>query len=407
MDVMVRATGLDLATLDLAAHGIRLAGSLDAEVRARGVVTQPRLDGALTFAGVRFRAEGVPGIDKLAGKIVFDREEVRIERLAGTLGRGPFQVSGTVAIRDGRPGAADLRIVADNAQLLRSEGVRMRTDLDLTVKGTGQKDLTVSGQVTLQSLKVGATGLLAAQDIETILAGIRSSPALATLPLTTDPALKDIRLDLTLLIPEGAVHVRTNLVKATANGRLLVGGTLAVPRPRGRIYVPEGTVFLIAGRLELEKPVITFKEGEPLVPWIDGRATARVSGVEIFVDVSGSASNAKVLLSSVPPHSAPDIVSLILTGATRENLGSDALSGMASAYVLRQLSSSFSEDDEDSVLSDLVSRIEVEFDDRKTGSGGIPGFTATARILDWLFVRGRQESALDYGFDLIFRLTFP
>ncbi len=406
--VVLGITGLDLGTLPLASEGIRLAGSADAKVEVSGILPNPEFDGTLTLADVRFRTAGAPGIDKLGGTIRFNRERITIERLAGTLGRGAFEVTGDVAINSGQPGAANLRIQADNAQLVRSEGMRLRTDLDLTLKGTGPGDLTVGGTVTVRSLKVGATGLLAAQDIETVLSGLKSSPGLATLPLTTDPALKDIRLDLTLLIPKGAVHIRTNLVKATVKGKLLVGGTLAIPRPRGRIYVPEGTVFLIAGRLDLLNPIVTFKENEPLVPFIDGRATARVSGVDVFVNVSGPAYNAKVLFSSVPPHPTPDIVSLILTGATRSNLGTSALSGMASTYLLRQLSSNFGDDDGgDSAVSDLISRIEVEFDDRKTRSGGIPGFTATARILDWLFVRGQQESALDYGFDLIFRLTFP
>jgi len=408
MDVSLRVSGLDLATLGLEADGIRLAGRTDADLSIKGLLTKPKPSGVLTLTDVRFRAAGVPGIDKLSGTIAFDPDLVRIEDLTGTLGRGAFSVAGTVAIENGGPGAADLTIKAENAQLIRNEGMRLRTDLDLTVQGTDPSDLTVGGTIKVRSLRVGATGLLAIHDLETVLAAVRSSPRLATLPLTTDPTLKDVKLDLTLQIPEGAVHVRNNLVKATAKGKLKIGGTLAVPRPRGRIYVPEGTVFLIAGRLELDKSIITFKESDPLVPYIDGRATARVSNVDVFVNVSGPVNKARVLLSSVPSYPAPDIVSLILTGATRSNLGSDALQGMASTYLLRQLSSSFSGDDgEESTFSDMLNRVEVEFDDRKTGSGGIPGFTATARILDWLFVRGRQESALDYGFDLIFRLTFP
>lgn len=408
MDVVVTIAGLDLATLPLDSEGIRLAGSVDATAVLSGIVTEPDIDASLILANVRFRSEGVPGVDKLSGTIRFNREGAEIESLAGTLGRGAFSVSGNVAIVDGVPGKADLRIKADNAQLVRSEGMRLRTDLDLTITGSGPGDLTIGGTVTVRSLKVGATGLLAAQDLDAILAGIKASPSLATLPLTTDPMLKDIKLDVTLLIPVETVKVRTNLVKATANGKLLVGGTLAIPRPRGRIYVSKGTVFLIAGQLELEKPIVTFKEGEPLVPYIDGRATARISGVDVYVDINGSASNARILFSSVPALPTPDIVSLILTGVTRANLGSDALSGMASSYLLRQLSSNFSDDDDEgSAVGDILSRIELEFDDSNTNEGGIPGFTATVRILDWLFVRGQQESALDYGFDLIFRLTFP
>jgi autotransporter translocation and assembly factor TamB len=407
MALTANITGLNLDNAELKEQGIRAAGTADAELHLDGPLHAPVPSGKLHLSGVRFRMEGAPGIDGMAGTIDFDRDSIRIDHLTGKLGRGDFELNGGVELVDLTPVAANLTLTAKDAQLIREEGLRLRTDLLLDLTGTETAGLTLGGKVTVRNLKVGATGLLATQDLQTVLSALRASPSLATLPVTTSPILKDVKLDVEVVIPPDTVHVRNNLVKTTAEGSLMVRGTLAIPKPDGRIYIPEGTVYLVAGTLNLDRGVVTFFEREPLRPYISCRASSRISGTDVFVDIDGPANNPRVLLSSVPHLPVPDIVSLITTGVTRENINSAALQGMASTYLLRQFSSNLSDDDEESALGEILSRVELEFDDTRTSSGGIPGVTATAEIYNWLFVRGRQESAFDYGFDLIFRLTFP
>jgi hypothetical protein len=238
---------------------------------------------------------------------------------------------------------------------------------------------------------------------------ISSRPSLALLPLTTDPFLAPVRLDLAVDAPRDSVKVRNNLVDANVEGRFRIGGTIAVPRPAGRIFVERGSIALPTVTMKMEKDsFVEFRPEQPFRPRVDARTTARIGDTRVYLEVSGWLNDLKTKAWSEPPLPERDVLALITTGVTQSDVDPAALGGVAATVVYRQLASELAgKSEEDSFFYDLTNRVELDIDAVPTLTGGEPNWRATIQLLDWLYLSANQADIYNYGMDLILRLTFP
>ncbi len=405
LDLHVVAHGLDLAEAGLPDSTLRAAGAVRADLYVTGPVTDPSWRGEIRLDGGRLRAPGAPPVEDLQIALTLRPGRILVRELTGTAGRGTFQVHGDVTLERGRPARVNLRLGARNLLLVRKEGLRLRSDLDLTLTGRAPDDLLLAGDATLRTFRaLGHTGLL--RNYFENRGALSSRPTVAPLPVTADPVLGAVRLDVRVKAPPESIRVRDEFVDAVAEGALRVTGTVAVPRPDGRIHVARGKATLPTATMDIEHAVVEFRRHEPLRPYVTARATTRIPPWRVTADLSGAADAPRIRLSSDPALPEPDVVSLLTTGAVRSE-AAGALGGVAARFLGRQILSELSSGGSDSPFSRLADRIEVEIDSSKEGTGGIPAFRATLRLIDhWLYLRGAQDDPRNYGLDLVFRFTF-
>lgn len=392
---------IDLGVVDLRAADIRLSGRIAGELHVAGTVGRPVPTGTLSFDHVYVRAAGAPPVDELSGRIRLDEERLVVESVEARLGRGLLSIDGTVergGSLGGSPGAVALDIRGTDVLLVRDRSMLLRTDLDCRLTGSWPDSLALGGDLRIRSLRY-------THDVSYL----STQPSLAPLPLTEDPVLSNLALDLVVELPPKSTVIRTNVLEGELSGRLEVGGTVAVPRPDGRVRVESGAVAkLPTASLDVSQGTVGFRRSEPLRPYVEAQLTTTISGTDIRVHVTGPATNIRVNLSSTPPLPEPDILSILLTGVPRSRIGASTVGSVAATLLYRQLTEKLAGDrdsGDESTLSQLAKRVEIDVDSGSDGQA--PTWSATIRLVDdWLLLRGGQDDPLNYGVDLIFRLSF-
>jgi len=122
--------------------------------------------------------------------------------------------------------------------------------------------------------------------------------------------LADVKLDVNLEVGQKVVlvlgPVRTDIV-----GAVHAGGTLARPLLSGRITSPGGEVAAMGANFRLLDGEAVFSESLGIEPQISARAMAIYGDAVVFLQVQGLASHPTLSLSSNPPMSQADIITLI------------------------------------------------------------------------------------------------
>ncbi len=146
----------------------------------------------------------------------------------------------------------------------------------------------------------------------------RSAGTLAGLP--------DVALDLRIVSQEPLV-VDNNVGQFSVALSGAVGGTLARPRLTGLAEVSRGTIFYMGKKFALRESFIRFDDARGGDPYLSVEAETKVGDTLVRLILEGRLSSLELDLTSEPPYSREDIVSILTFGAPRsffEGRGSDA-----------------------------------------------------------------------------------
>jgi len=276
----------------------------------------------------------------------------------------------------------------------------VRAAPDLTLSGGGDRPRLLSGRLDIASVRY-------TERIELV----SRRPALAPLPLTEDPFLSSLNLDIEIDAPRESVRVRNNILDAEFGGHLRLLGTAALPRPEGRIISDRGSVRLPTLTMRLVRGVAEFRRERPLQPYLDTLLAANVNRITVDLEAKGPIDDLEITTRSLPPLPEEDIITLLATGEVPEDIEEGTAATMAATLLYRQLVSEMDDgdpDDEPTTIEDLASRVEeISVDTATLLGGGTPTWRATLRLDgEWLYLRGDQSDAFNYGLDLLFRLSF-
>jgi hypothetical protein len=296
---------LDLRLLQSAAGKIRLTGSAGMNVRATGVVRDPQIIGLATLNNARLdRSESEIHLSSVQGKITFSRYLVRLEDIKGSAFSGSFEVQGSLEHQNAKFRNMNLQITLKNARLSYPKDFRTIVDADLGLRG-GEDLQTLTGDVNvLQANYLRSFSLLER---------FGGQGAGASGSLSSEPALIGLRLDLDIHSGNG-LYIDNDLVQLRGGMRLTLRGTPAYPSLTGRIESDEGTIFFRGNRFEIIHARADFLNRSQITPVLEVRAEADVEDYRLILDVNGELSNLKVNVTSDPPLSTVEIVSLLTTG---------------------------------------------------------------------------------------------
>jgi autotransporter translocation and assembly factor TamB len=374
---------------------------LHAEVR--GTVSEPKFTGtaALDEGSLRLEAD-VPGFDDLVARVRLEGCDVIIEKLEGKSGYSPFRVSGKARFEALRRPILDVAIEGTNFLVARDEDLRLRADLDTTLKGPLDA-LKVAG-------KARVTDALWSQPMD-LAAGTSGAPPRRKDSRSAEflvfrfrnPPLATATLDLGVTA-DRTVRVDNNLVHATLSADLRLVGSGEAPRLEGRIWATErGYVRLPFTRLDVERGELQFREQDDYRPRLDAVAWTRLKGFELTVHVSGVLPDTDVKVASLPPMTQRDAYLLLTTGITpteleRQGITRAALNRAGSVYGTELLSQFSGARDQNP-----LERYSFEIG-RDQSERGTPTMDLEAPLSDRFFLHLQRDRFEDYDAGIIWRI---
>jgi autotransporter translocation and assembly factor TamB len=295
----------------------RVSGRLEADVTMKGPISDPAVDAVVRLTDGELRPDmDVPSLQALNLNAVVTPTGARLQTFTGELGGAPFQMTGSVMRNNDSGADADLRLQGENLLLYRSEGLKVRADMDLSVKGP-VKRLVVAGAVAITDGR-----LVKYFDLLGTLKGSSKPKTDMGLQLFSiqKPPLSDMVFDVRLTSKKPFM-IRNNLVRGAVRPELKLTGTGKIPVLVGEVYLDPTRISLPAGSLLFESGVVRFDPNRPDRPTLDLVGTSKMLGYDVTMLVEGPFDEPVVTLSSVPPLSNQELLLLLIAGQQPSSTG--------------------------------------------------------------------------------------
>jgi translocation and assembly module TamB len=302
-------------------------GRLAVQAHVGGTVDEPVLlgDGRLEEAGFQLRG-GKANFTDLAGPLTFSQNKVVFDGLTARVNHGGLVLSGEVELDRLVP--SRLRIDGQ----LDEVDVALPTYLPSVLSGRLEAAGTLDETVVTGRLHVLRSRYTLNVDIDKRLVGLgrRATPLRAY-----DVSGEWLRFDLQLAV-DGDVRVENDMVSGAMQGELTLTGSLASPGLVGSLsMLPGGRARFRGNEFDVTRALVDFKDRNDILPTIDANGEARVSDYQVLVHLYGSLIDSNDFhadLSSTPPLSQPDLITLITVGYARQDTAGGAnLSGLGSS----------------------------------------------------------------------------
>ena len=352
-------------------------GDLALDMNVNGTIANPVLSGAgdMTVNVMRFTNATLPALRDFKTRIDFNRDTLSLARLGGDLAGGPFTVSGRITFPKLTQPNIDLQLKANSVLVARNDSLTARADADIRVNGPLQS-ATVTGNVALTNSQF-------LKNIDLIPIGLPGRPAPeppASRPEFSfpDPPLRDWKFDVAIKTKDPFL-IRGNLANGDAIVDLKLGGTGLHPGLQGLVRLRNVEATLPFSRLEIAYGYLYFNPDDSLNPRIDLHGTSVIRDYTIHVYVYGTSLSPEAIFTSEPPLPQEEIISLLATGTTRQELtgNNNVLAGRAALLLVQQLYRKIFKKGSGTNSTSVFDRLDVDIGqvDPKTGQQ-----TATARF---------------------------
>lgn len=313
---------VDLAILNdmLATSGDRISGPVDIDMRITGRADAPDANGTIRLAGGTYVSplNGV-SFDQIALDARGGTRAIEIARFsARARNGGTVTGSGNVRLDAAAGFPADIRITANDAEVVSSDIVDATVDASLSLTGPVATRPALAGTVTIRRMDITLPDRLP-HTVTPIPVEHVNAPAAVAAQLAADEAERRrsasggvvASLDLTVSTTN-RIFVRGQGVDAQLGGEVTVRGTTAAPIVIGAFELRRGEINVLSQRLTLSRGRVTFSGGDRIDPVLDFVAQTQTSSVTAQISVTGTASRPIFALSSSPELPQDEILSRIL-----------------------------------------------------------------------------------------------
>ncbi|GAB1545096.1 hypothetical protein NUACC21_77720 [Scytonema sp. NUACC21] len=306
LDMKVKNEGL--AVLNLLNNQVAFeSGEGEIDLKVRGTLQQPTLNGIATISKGIFSSQALPGkITDVIGKVNFDFDRVIVNNLQGQYNnKGAIEAKGQIPISSQgkleNPLTVSLQQLAVNLKGLYQGGVGGNLEITgsaLSPIISGQMELD-NGEVLLAESTDGTTSPGMSTAISSIDdTRIKQNKQKTPEPETTETSLKNLQLNL----GKNVKITRQPILSFRATGTLNVNGLLSQPVPEGTIRLKEGSVNLFTTRFNLvhgygHKAI--FRENQPRDPDLDIQLFAKVLDVTQGTDLNRAGTTGLASLETV------------------------------------------------------------------------------------------------------------
>ena len=315
----------------------QLDGELGMDFDVSGTIGHPILSGAgdMTVNVMRFTNVTIPAVRGFGARLTFRDNALSLDRFGGDIAGGPFTMSGRVTFPKLIQPTLDLQFRAQSMLVARNDTLTVRADADVRITGPFAA-ATIAGNVALTNsrflknidlLPIGLPGRPPPQPPS-------ERPEFFSLPA---PPLRDCKFDVAIKTKD-PVLIRGSLATGEATTDLKLIGTGFHPGLQGVVQMESVEATLPFSRLEVSRGSLTFTPDDSMNPRIDLQGTSVIRDYTVRVYVYGTLLSPEAIFTSEPPLAQEEIISLIATGATRQELSTgNVLAGRAAMLLLQQL----------------------------------------------------------------------
>jgi hypothetical protein len=347
----------------------QLDGDLGLDVDVSGTIGHPVLSGAgdMTVNVARFTNTTIPAVRGFKARLSFRDNALTLDRFGGDLAGGPFTMSGRVTFPKLTEPTLDLQLKGDSMLLARNDTLTARANADIKITGPFAA-ATVTGNVAM-------TNSHFLKNIDLIPIGLPGRPAPQAPTERPEffsfpsPPLRDWKFDVAIKTKD-PVLIRGNLATGGATGDLKLTGTGLHPALQGMVQMQDVEATLPFSRLEVSRGFLTFSPDDSMNPTIDLQGTSVIRDYTVRVYVYGTLLSPEAIFTSEPPLAQEEIISLISTGATRQELSTgNVLAGRAAMLLVQQLYRKIVKKGEPTESNTVFNRLDVDLGtvDPRTG----------------------------------------
>jgi autotransporter translocation and assembly factor TamB len=218
--------------------------------------------------------------------------------------------------------------------------------------------------------------------------------------------LRDWKFDISVKTKDPFL-IRGNLANGGAIGDLHFGGTGLHPTLEGTVRLENVEATLPFSRLQVAYGVLYFDPSDSFNPRIELHGTSVVRDYIVHVYVYGTSLEPEAVFSSEPPLPQEEIISLLATGTTRQELtgSNNVLASRASMLLVQQLYRKIFKKGQATQSNSIFDRLDVDFGtvDPRTGQQQA---TARLKINDQFVVVGDLGVGGDYRGMLKYLIRF-
>ncbi|HXV75599.1 MAG TPA: outer membrane protein assembly factor BamA [Candidatus Polarisedimenticolaceae bacterium] len=293
---------------------VRASGSARIDLRIDGPAGSPTYSGSLALRGGRLRYLGFPHtLEQIEATATFRDQTATIERVRALLGGG--ELEGRGALRVGASGVESMRFDVS--------GSNVRVALPAGFVGVYDGELVLEGTLEQPRLSGDVTMLRGIYNEEFRVGGVFGGGSREYAPTEMGGPLAEMVLDL-LVHADGNVWVRNDVAELESFFDLRIGGTPRRPEIIGRLGLVEGGTLQVRDiTYRIRSGTLDFTDIERINPYIQVAAWTAIGGYEITLRVEGTLDALRYDLTSTPSLSQPDIVALLTTGKTLQELAPD------------------------------------------------------------------------------------
>ena len=355
---------------------MQIDGDLALDVNINGTIARPELAGSgdITINMARFTNTTLPSISGFHSRMTFAGDTLHFEQFNGDLAGGPFSVAGQVRFPKLTEPNLDFQVKAQSVLVARNDTLTARADADVRITGP-LKAANVTGNVALTN-----SSLL--KNVDLLPIGLPGRPAPQPPSDRPDfsvpqPPIRDWKFDIKVTTKDPFL-IRGNLATGGAVVDLQLTGTGLRPQLQGVVRLQNVEATLPFSRLEIQQGLLSFDPSDSFNPKIDLQGTSLIRDYTVHVYVFGTSLAPEAVFSSEPPLPQEEIISLLATGTTREELtgNNNVLAGRAAMLLIQQLYRKMFKKGEATKSNSVFDRLQVDVGavDPRTGQQ-----TATAR----------------------------
>jgi len=372
-----------------------LDGDAALDVDVRGTIARPILSGSgdMTINVARMTDPTFPAVQNFKARMNFANDALTIEQFGGELSGGHFKVTGGVTFPKLTTPNLNFQLKADSALVARNDTLTARADADIKIAGP-LNSANVTGTVAMTNSQF-------LKNLDLIPIGLPGRPAPqppASRPSFSipQPPFRDWKFDVTIKTKDPFL-IRGNLANGGATSNLHLTGTGLHPALDGWVRLDNVDATLPFSRLEISSGFLYFDPTDPLNPKIDMHGRSVIRDYTINVYIYGTTLAPEAIFTSEPPLPQEEIISLLATGTTREELtgNNNVLAGRAATLLVQQLYRKVFKKGQGTQSSSVFDRLDLDVGtvDPRTGQQQA---TARFKINDQFVVLGDLGVGGDY-----------
>jgi outer membrane protein assembly complex protein YaeT len=306
---------IDAALFAFISQDPKIAGTMQFQIAAGGNLESPVLSGLATMKGGRVSLRNPRVVaDSLTVRLSLLPNQISVQEFTGTLNGGSISLTkdttGTIGYGNGTLNDLDLKFTLQDVFLNFPEGLKSVSGGNLTIASSDDAiliggNLRATESSYREPFVVGSRLMSYLRTHQTVETGQAPSPFLSRIRMNV--AIRDAT----------PLQVQNNLAKVEADANLRLVGSFYEPSMVGRITLSEGGQIVLNQRTYyITKGTITLANQNYIEPELNIEATTKVSSYDITLQLTGTVDKPVTTMTSVPPTSESDILSLLLTGKT-------------------------------------------------------------------------------------------